>query len=80
MFNFCVCDDLHTEQNFFEKVKQLAQSHEAFLSQTQEHLGLKEEFAKLGESEIISLLDYTFISCESAPLVVFMILSVFKST
>lgn len=39
-----------TEQSFFEKVKQLAQCQDEFLSQTQEHLKLKEEFAKLGKN------------------------------
>ncbi|XP_036970596.1 translocated promoter region b, nuclear basket protein isoform X1 [Acanthopagrus latus] len=38
-----------SEQHFFEKVKQLAQCQEAFLSQTQEHLKLKEEFNKLDD-------------------------------
>ncbi|XP_023149698.2 translocated promoter region b, nuclear basket protein isoform X2 [Amphiprion ocellaris] len=38
-----------SEQQFFEKVKQLAQCQEEFLSQTQEHHKLKEEFTKLGE-------------------------------
>ncbi|KAI9517507.1 hypothetical protein NQZ68_004724 [Dissostichus eleginoides] len=35
-----------SEQHFFEKVKQLAQCQEKCLSTTQEHLKLKEEFAK----------------------------------
>uniref|UniRef100_A0AAQ5ZWS4 Nucleoprotein TPR n=2 Tax=Amphiprion ocellaris TaxID=80972 RepID=A0AAQ5ZWS4_AMPOC len=39
-----------SEQQFFEKVKQLAQCQEEFLSQTQEHHKLKEEFTKLGKS------------------------------
>lgn len=38
-----------TEQHFFEKVKQLAQCQEEFLSQSQEHLKLKDEFTKLGK-------------------------------
>uniref|UniRef100_A0A8C4IU94 Nucleoprotein TPR n=1 Tax=Dicentrarchus labrax TaxID=13489 RepID=A0A8C4IU94_DICLA len=38
-----------SEQHFFEKVKQLAQCQEEFLSKTQEHLKLKEEFTKLDE-------------------------------
>ncbi|XP_022066194.2 translocated promoter region b, nuclear basket protein [Acanthochromis polyacanthus] len=38
-----------SEQQFFEKVKQLAQCQEDFLSQTQEHHKLKEEFTKLGD-------------------------------
>ncbi|XP_026179071.1 translocated promoter region b, nuclear basket protein isoform X2 [Mastacembelus armatus] len=38
-----------SEQQFFEKVKQLAQCQEDFLSQTQEHHKLKEEFTKLEE-------------------------------
>lgn len=50
MFNVCVSANLPTEQHFFEKVKQLAQCQEAFLSQTQEHLKVKEEFTKLGKS------------------------------
>ncbi|XP_041646505.1 translocated promoter region b, nuclear basket protein [Cheilinus undulatus] len=37
------------EQHFFEKVKQLEQCQENFLSQSQEHLRLKEEFTKLEE-------------------------------
>uniref|UniRef100_A0A671WMD6 Nucleoprotein TPR n=1 Tax=Sparus aurata TaxID=8175 RepID=A0A671WMD6_SPAAU len=41
-----------SEQHFFEKVKQLAQCQEAFLSQTQEHLKVKEEFTKLGKKEL----------------------------
>uniref|UniRef100_A0A8C4ITP2 Nucleoprotein TPR n=1 Tax=Dicentrarchus labrax TaxID=13489 RepID=A0A8C4ITP2_DICLA len=40
-----------SEQHFFEKVKQLAQCQEEFLSKTQEHLKLKEEFTKLGKNE-----------------------------
>ncbi|XP_029938287.1 translocated promoter region b, nuclear basket protein isoform X2 [Salarias fasciatus] len=43
-----------SEQQFFEKVKQLAQSQEDFLSRTQEHVTLKGEFAKL-EEELRSL-------------------------
>ncbi|KAJ4943788.1 hypothetical protein JOQ06_006283 [Pogonophryne albipinna] len=35
-----------SEQHFFEKVKQLAQCQEKCLSTTQEHLKLKDEFAK----------------------------------
>lgn len=42
---------LLTEQQFFEKVKQLAQCQEDFLSQTQEHFNLKEEFRKQGKTE-----------------------------
>ncbi|KAL6108232.1 tpr [Pungitius sinensis] len=38
-----------SEQQFFEKVKQLAQCQEDFLSQTQEHFNLKEEFRKQEE-------------------------------
>ncbi|XP_073332278.1 translocated promoter region b, nuclear basket protein isoform X2 [Pagrus major] len=38
-----------SEQHFFEKVKQLAQCQEEFLSQTQDHLKLKEEFTKLDD-------------------------------
>uniref|UniRef100_A0A8C9ZXW1 Nucleoprotein TPR n=1 Tax=Sander lucioperca TaxID=283035 RepID=A0A8C9ZXW1_SANLU len=45
-----------SEQHFFEKVKQLAQCQEEFVSQTQEHLKLKEEFTKQGRSELITLL------------------------
>uniref|UniRef100_A0A665W6N8 Nucleoprotein TPR n=1 Tax=Echeneis naucrates TaxID=173247 RepID=A0A665W6N8_ECHNA len=45
-----------SEQHFFEKVKQLAQCQDEFLSQTQEHLKLKEDFIKLGESKHITLL------------------------
>uniref|UniRef100_A0A8C4IV24 Nucleoprotein TPR n=1 Tax=Dicentrarchus labrax TaxID=13489 RepID=A0A8C4IV24_DICLA len=45
-----------SEQHFFEKVKQLAQCQEEFLSKTQEHLKLKEEFTKLGKSEFITSL------------------------
>ncbi|KAM7011947.1 translocated promoter region b, nuclear basket protein [Tautogolabrus adspersus] len=37
-----------SEQHFFEKVKQLAQCQDEFLSQSQEHLKLKEEFNKIG--------------------------------
>lgn len=36
------------EQQFFEKVKQLSQSQEDYLSQNQEHLQLKEEFKEQG--------------------------------
>uniref|UniRef100_A0A671WIG9 Nucleoprotein TPR n=1 Tax=Sparus aurata TaxID=8175 RepID=A0A671WIG9_SPAAU len=36
-----------SEQHFFEKVKQLAQCQEAFLSQTQEHLKVKEDSSGL---------------------------------
>lgn len=39
--------ELLTEQHFFEKVNQLAQCREEFSSQTEEHLNLKEECAKL---------------------------------
>uniref|UniRef100_A0A665W9I2 Nucleoprotein TPR n=1 Tax=Echeneis naucrates TaxID=173247 RepID=A0A665W9I2_ECHNA len=45
-----------SEQHFFEKVKQLAQCQDEFLSQTQEHLKLKEDFIKLGESKHIAKL------------------------
>ncbi|XP_029285243.1 translocated promoter region b, nuclear basket protein [Cottoperca gobio] len=38
-----------SEQHFFEKVKQLAQCQEEFLSQTQDHLKLKGEFSKQEE-------------------------------
>ncbi|XP_047443060.1 translocated promoter region b, nuclear basket protein [Mugil cephalus] len=38
-----------SEQQFFEKVKQLSQCQEDLLSQTQEQHNLKEEFAKLRE-------------------------------
>ncbi|XP_068174893.1 translocated promoter region b, nuclear basket protein isoform X2 [Antennarius striatus] len=38
-----------SEQHFFEKVKQLGECQEQFVSQTQEHLKLKEEFSKLDE-------------------------------
>uniref|UniRef100_A0A672JJM0 Nucleoprotein TPR n=1 Tax=Salarias fasciatus TaxID=181472 RepID=A0A672JJM0_SALFA len=41
-----------SEQQFFEKVKQLAQSQEDFLSRTQEHVTLKGEFAKLGKDDL----------------------------
>uniref|UniRef100_A0A3B4X1R9 Nucleoprotein TPR n=1 Tax=Seriola lalandi dorsalis TaxID=1841481 RepID=A0A3B4X1R9_SERLL len=40
-------------QHFFEKVKQLAQCQEEFLSQTQEHLKLKDEFTKLEELKTV---------------------------
>uniref|UniRef100_A0A672ZES4 Nucleoprotein TPR n=1 Tax=Sphaeramia orbicularis TaxID=375764 RepID=A0A672ZES4_9TELE len=40
-----------SEQHFFEKVKQLAECQEEFLSKTQEHLKLKEEFTKLGKRD-----------------------------
>lgn len=40
---------LLSEQSLFEKVKQLAQCQEEFLSHTQDHLKLKEEFSKLGK-------------------------------
>lgn len=40
-----------TEQHFFEKVKQLNECQDGFLSKTQEHLKLKEEFTKLGKSD-----------------------------
>ncbi|KAK2835272.1 hypothetical protein Q5P01_015756 [Channa striata] len=43
-----------SEQHFFEKVKQLNQCQEEFLSKTQEHLKLKEEFTKL-EAELKSV-------------------------
>lgn len=36
-------------------MKQLAQCQEDFLSQTQEHLKLKEEFTKIGKSELIAI-------------------------
>lgn len=52
----CFADILLTEQHFFEKVKQLAQCQEEFLSQTQEHLKLKEEFTKQGKSKLIAIL------------------------
>uniref|UniRef100_A0AAQ5YRW1 Nucleoprotein TPR n=1 Tax=Amphiprion ocellaris TaxID=80972 RepID=A0AAQ5YRW1_AMPOC len=45
-----------SEQQFFEKVKQLAQCQEEFLSQTQEHHKLKEEFTKLGKSLLVIVL------------------------
>uniref|UniRef100_A0A3Q1FGC6 Nucleoprotein TPR n=1 Tax=Acanthochromis polyacanthus TaxID=80966 RepID=A0A3Q1FGC6_9TELE len=45
-----------SEQQFFEKVKQLAQCQEDFLSQTQEHHKLKEEFTKLGKSLLVIIL------------------------
>ncbi|KAM9848441.1 translocated promoter region b, nuclear basket protein [Aulostomus maculatus] len=45
-----------SEQHFFEKVKQLAECQENFLSQTQEHRKLKEEFSKL-EDELKSVLE-----------------------
>uniref|UniRef100_A0A3B4UDI0 Nucleoprotein TPR n=1 Tax=Seriola dumerili TaxID=41447 RepID=A0A3B4UDI0_SERDU len=53
-----------SEQHFFEKVKQLAQCQEEFLSQTQEHLKLKDEFTKLGKRELIAILyiDLTLLS------------------
>lgn len=54
----CFSADLLTEQSFFEKVKQLSQCQEEFLSQTQEHLKLKEEFHKLGKFGFILVLDY----------------------
>ncbi|XP_075944416.1 translocated promoter region b, nuclear basket protein isoform X3 [Anarhichas minor] len=38
-----------SEQQFFEKVKQLAQCQDDFLSQSQEHFKLKEEFKKQEE-------------------------------
>ncbi|XP_026200852.1 translocated promoter region b, nuclear basket protein isoform X2 [Anabas testudineus] len=38
-----------SEQHFFEKVKQLNQCQDEFLSKTQEHLKLKEEYTKLEE-------------------------------
>lgn len=38
------------EQQFFEKVKRLEQCQEEFVSQTQEHHKLREEFSKLGKS------------------------------
>ncbi|XP_039891459.1 translocated promoter region b, nuclear basket protein [Simochromis diagramma] len=38
-----------SEQQFFEKVKQLSQCQEDFLSHTQEHFKLKDEFNRLGE-------------------------------
>uniref|UniRef100_A0A3Q3LFU0 Nucleoprotein TPR n=1 Tax=Mastacembelus armatus TaxID=205130 RepID=A0A3Q3LFU0_9TELE len=44
-----------SEQQFFEKVKQLAQCQEDFLSQTQEHHKLKEEFTKLGKIQLALL-------------------------
>lgn len=58
----CISSDLLTEQSFFEKVKQLSQCQEEFLSQTQEHLKLKEEFHKLGKFGFIPLLDYIIVS------------------
>uniref|UniRef100_A0A4W6CZ31 Nucleoprotein TPR n=1 Tax=Lates calcarifer TaxID=8187 RepID=A0A4W6CZ31_LATCA len=45
-----------SEQHFFEKVKQLAQCQEEFISQTQEHLKLKDEFTKLGKDEFNAIL------------------------
>uniref|UniRef100_A0A3Q0S4T6 Nucleoprotein TPR n=1 Tax=Amphilophus citrinellus TaxID=61819 RepID=A0A3Q0S4T6_AMPCI len=42
-----------SEQQFFEKVKQLSQCQEEFLSQTQEHLKLKEEFSRLGKIDML---------------------------
>lgn len=45
--------ELLTEQHFFENVNQLAQCREEFSSQTQEHLKLKEEYAKLGKNDFI---------------------------
>uniref|UniRef100_A0A3Q3GMK6 Nucleoprotein TPR n=1 Tax=Labrus bergylta TaxID=56723 RepID=A0A3Q3GMK6_9LABR len=41
-----------SEQHFFEKVKQLAQCQEEFLSQSQEHLKLKDELNKLGKKDL----------------------------
>ncbi|XP_053710711.1 translocated promoter region b, nuclear basket protein isoform X2 [Synchiropus splendidus] len=38
-----------SEQHFFEKVKQLSQCQEDFLTQSQEYGKLKDEFAKLGD-------------------------------
>ncbi|XP_060890166.1 translocated promoter region b, nuclear basket protein isoform X4 [Labrus mixtus] len=38
-----------SEQHFFEKVKQLAQCQEEFLSQSQEHLKLQDELNKIGD-------------------------------
>lgn len=60
-FQICFSADLLTEQSFFEKVKQLSQCQEEFLSQTQEHLKLKEEFHKLGEFGFIPVLDYIIV-------------------
>uniref|UniRef100_A0A8D3DUI0 Nucleoprotein TPR n=1 Tax=Scophthalmus maximus TaxID=52904 RepID=A0A8D3DUI0_SCOMX len=52
-----------SEQHFFEKVKQLAQCQEEFLSQTQEHLKLKEEFTKRGMGEItIIMIKYSTLT------------------
>uniref|UniRef100_A0A8C3AH63 Nucleoprotein TPR n=1 Tax=Cyclopterus lumpus TaxID=8103 RepID=A0A8C3AH63_CYCLU len=45
-----------SEQQFFEKVKQLAQCQEDFLSQNQEHLKLKDEFKMQGTTELIASL------------------------
>uniref|UniRef100_A0A669EWG1 Nucleoprotein TPR n=1 Tax=Oreochromis niloticus TaxID=8128 RepID=A0A669EWG1_ORENI len=44
-----------SEQQFFEKVKQLSQCQEEFLSHTQEHLKLKDEFNRLGENNKFSV-------------------------
>uniref|UniRef100_A0A8C3AJ24 Nucleoprotein TPR n=1 Tax=Cyclopterus lumpus TaxID=8103 RepID=A0A8C3AJ24_CYCLU len=44
-----------SEQQFFEKVKQLAQCQEDFLSQNQEHLKLKDEFKMQGTTELIAV-------------------------
>lgn len=57
----CFSADLLTEQSFFEKVKQLSQCQDEFLSQTQEHLKLKEEFHKLGKCAFIPVLDYMIV-------------------
>uniref|UniRef100_A0A3Q1J5W5 Nucleoprotein TPR n=1 Tax=Anabas testudineus TaxID=64144 RepID=A0A3Q1J5W5_ANATE len=46
-----------SEQHFFEKVKQLNQCQDEFLSKTQEHLKLKEEYTKLGKIEPIIYLN-----------------------
>uniref|UniRef100_A0A3P8PD27 Nucleoprotein TPR n=1 Tax=Astatotilapia calliptera TaxID=8154 RepID=A0A3P8PD27_ASTCA len=48
-----------SEQQFFEKVKQLSQCQEDFLSHTQEHLKLKDEFNRLGENNIFRFSDRT---------------------
>lgn len=48
--------ELLSEQHFFEKVNQLAQCREEFSSQTQDHLKLKEEYAKLGKSGFLKFI------------------------
>ena len=45
---------MFSEQQFFEKVKQLAQCQDEFLSQTQQHLKLKEEFTKQGKTGLVA--------------------------